>query len=167
MYAVVHRYPANRTLTLNKRTNDGDFNLFVKEYLAYKRGYQSNFQDFFQNISKSPEWPFLNDQSVPIKTGYNTDGGNKYRYEQRLELVKMHFETRTYEMITRDTRTDIPTQISLIGGTLGLFLGFSFISALEIIYFIIKFLCRCTRSKQLRMNKINANMQKNQKHECM
>ena len=156
MYAVVHRDILNQTLALNNNTKDEEFNLFVEEYLAYKRGYQTNFQDFFINISKSPEWPFINDQSVSIKTGYNTDGGNKYRYEQRLELVKMHFSTVTFELITRDTRTDIPTQISLIGGMLGLFLGFSFISGMEVVYFSMKLLCRCIKSNPRLMAKTHA-----------
>ena len=41
-------------------------------------------------------------------------------------------------MITKDAKTNFMTKLSTIGGTLGLFTGFSVISGIEIIYFTMK-----------------------------
>ena len=147
MYAVVRLDASNQTLPLREDPDDEDFKTFVKEYLQYKRGYGNNFEIFFQNISKSPKWPFLNEQAVQIEIGYDTNGYKTYRHEQRLELVKLYFSAATFETITRDSRIDFVTKISLIGGMLGLFTGFSFISLTEVLYFSLKFCSALTIRK--------------------
>ena len=48
-------------------------------------------------------------------------------YEQPyypLQLVQIYFETATFDEISRDVKNTIETQISVIGGTMGLFTGF-------------------------------------------
>ena len=85
-------------------------------------------------------------------------------YEQPyepLQLVQIYFDTATFDEISRDVKNTMETQISVIGGTMGLFTGlqlineivlgvgwllkflcpgFSILSGVEIIYFVAKFL---------------------------
>ena len=60
--------------------------------------------------------------------------------EPKLELhiVNIFFNTPTVDQITKDAKTNIMTQISMIGGTLGLFTGFSIMSGIEILYFVVR-----------------------------
>ena len=61
-----------------------------------------------------------------------------------LELVQIFFDTASFDEIERDEKTNFETQISTIGGTMGLFTGFSIISGIELIYFAAKFFLRST-----------------------
>ena len=45
----------------------------------------------------------------------------------------------TYDRIEQDIRVTLEAQVGLIGGTLGLFSGFSILSGVEIIYFLAKY----------------------------
>ena len=81
--------------------------------------------------------------------------------ERNLRLVRIYFDTATFDDIERDEKIKTEAQLSLIGGTMGLFSGFSIISGIEIIFFLAKFLfksgVRCKeryRSKDLEKNKI-------------
>ena len=49
------------------------------------------------------------------------------------------FDTPTFDRITKDDAAKPVQMLSAIGGTMGLLTGFSIISAIEIIYFVIKF----------------------------
>ena len=55
-----------------------------------------------------------------------------------LRLVRIFFDTATFDDIERDKEIKVEAQLSLIGGTMGLFTGFSIISSVEIIYFLAK-----------------------------
>ena len=57
-----------------------------------------------------------------------------------LQVVLFYFSTTTHDKIVNDVRVSLGDQISAIGGTMGLFAGFSILSAVEILYFILKFL---------------------------
>jgi hypothetical protein len=138
MYAVARHDASNHTLPLHEDLDDEDLKTFVKEYLQYKRGYGTDFENFFQNISKSPKWPVLNEQSVWFENGSDIRGHKTYRHEQRLELVELYFTAPTFETITLDAQVDFITKVSLIGGMLGLFTGFSFISYTEVLYYSLK-----------------------------
>ena len=56
----------------------------------------------------------------------------------RFVLVDIYFNSASFDKITRDANTNFINQLSLIGGTLGLFTGFSLMSAFEILYYITK-----------------------------
>ena len=56
-----------------------------------------------------------------------------------MEMVHIYFDTATFDLIEKDTKNTLETQISVIGGTMGLFTGFSILSAAEIIYFSVKY----------------------------
>ena len=61
-----------------------------------------------------------------------------------LQLVQIFFDTASFDEIERDKEIKLTNQISLIGGTMGLFTGFSIISGIELIYFAAKFFLRST-----------------------
>ena len=135
----------NNTLPLNESFGDEDFKTFVREYLQYKRGYEPKFDDFFEPVTASAKWPFINEQAVLVNIKRQEAYSSGYftridvELQQRLEIVEIYFTAPTFDMVTKDARTDLVTKISLIGGMLGLFTGFSFISGVEIIYFTSKF----------------------------
>ena len=54
--------------------------------------------------------------------------------------MQIFFDTGTFDDIERDEKIKTEAQLSLIGGTMGLFSGFSIISGIEIIFFVVKFL---------------------------
>ena len=57
-----------------------------------------------------------------------------------LQVVEIYFSTATYDEIVNDVSVSLGDQISAIGGTMGLFAGFSILSAVEVLYFMLKFL---------------------------
>ena len=57
-----------------------------------------------------------------------------------LQVVQIYFSTATYDKIVNDVSVTLGDQISAIGGTMGLFAGFSILSVVEILYFLLKFL---------------------------
>ena len=59
--------------------------------------------------------------------------------ELTLELVQIYFDTATFHKIEKDQTLKFDAQISLIGGTMGLLTGFSIISGVEVVFFILKF----------------------------
>ena len=77
-----------------------------------------------------------------------------YNFKTSLECVKIYFDTPTFDRIIRvtaltrmivpsndnlqDERAKFGDMLSAVGGTMGLLTGFSIISAVEILYFLIK-----------------------------
>ena len=59
--------------------------------------------------------------------------------ETNLEIFEIHFDTSTYDKVDKDIKITLEAQLGLIGGTMGLLLGFSILSGVEIIYFVGKF----------------------------
>ena len=57
-----------------------------------------------------------------------------------LKIVRIFFETPTFDRITKDRAAKFVDMLSAIGGTMGLLTGFSLISGVEIIYFATKIL---------------------------
>ena len=65
-----------------------------------------------------------------------------------LILVQIFFDTALFDEISQDKKATFETQISVLGGTLGLFSGFSVLSAVEIVYYLFKlFLSLITTTK--------------------
>ena len=53
-----------------------------------------------------------------------------------LQLVQIYFDTATFDTIEKDRKIKVEGMLSLVGGTMGLFSGFSIISGLEIVFFV-------------------------------
>ena len=62
-------------------------------------------------------------------------------------MVQIYFDTATYDEIERDVKVTLEAQLGLIGGTMGLLTGFSILSGVEIIYFVVKFFLSLTTSR--------------------
>ena len=91
--------------------------------------------------------------------------------EVKLQVVHIYFNSPIFDQITKvsflnnftnfslypqDAKTTTMTQISVIGGTLGLFTGFSIMSDIEIVYFIVKIIMgRMDNTKLARKYKQN------------
>ena len=58
-------------------------------------------------------------------------------YEKDITMVTFFFETNTVFEFSRDQKMTFIGYLSQMGGLLGLWLGFSFISAIEILYWCI------------------------------
>ena len=52
--------------------------------------------------------------------------------------MRIYFETKTFDRITKDRAAKFEDMLSAIGGTMGLLTGFSIISGVEILYFAAK-----------------------------
>ena len=65
----------------------------------------------------------------------------------QLHWVRIYFDTPTFDKITKDQKANFETKLSAIGGTMGLLTGFSLISGVEILYFVVKKLLNITGKK--------------------
>ena len=65
-----------------------------------------------------------------------------------LETVQIFLDTATYDEIERDVKVTTEAALGLIGGTMGLLTGFSILSGVEILYYLIRLFMslRVTRS---------------------
>ena len=62
----------------------------------------------------------------------------KERRDSTILVVQIYFDTATFDDIERDKKIKLEGQLSLIGGTMGLLTGFSIISGVEIIFYLIR-----------------------------
>ena len=53
-------------------------------------------------------------------------------------MIQIFIATDVYDSIERDVKVTLEAQLGLIGGTMGLFTGFSIISGVELLYYAIK-----------------------------
>ena len=63
------------------------------------------------------------------------------------KYVRIYFGASTFDIITKDRAAKFVDMISAIGGTLGLFTGFSIMSAFELVYFGIKIILEAIKAK--------------------
>lgn len=96
----------------------------MKDYSNYK-----GFKEFPTGI-KGDMIPLL--KVLQILHSTDQEWRNKLRY------VRIYFDTPTFDRITKDRAAKFVDYVSVIGGTMGLLSGFSIISLIEILYFIIK-----------------------------
>ena len=62
-------------------------------------------------------------------------------------MVRIYFETPTFDRITKDRSAKFGDMLSAIGGTMGLLTGFSLISGIEMMYFLMKIILKfCSNS---------------------
>jgi len=91
---------------------------------------------------------------------FNPNGDELGFYVQKrpyssLQMYLIYFDTSTFDRIHQDTKVTLETMVGVVGGTFGLFTGFSILSGVEIIYYSIKFLFSVT-SLQVKLDKKNS-----------
>ena len=64
-----------------------------------------------------------------------------------LEVVDIYFGAATYDEIEKDVKVTLEAALGLIGGTMGLLTGFSILSGVEIIYYVLKFSWKVGKKK--------------------
>ena len=63
--------------------------------------------------------------------------------------MRIYFDIPTFDRIEMDRAAKFVDMLSAIGGTMGLLTGFSIISAVEIIYFLIKIVFKGFQNKKV------------------
>ena len=84
------------------------------------------------NADLNPIWKFSVDD-IKNEYFYAED-----KYKPQLKIVRIFFDTATFDRITKDRRVKFVDMLSAVGGTMGLLTGFSIISGVEIMYFAAK-----------------------------
>ena len=64
-----------------------------------------------------------------------------------MRFVRLYFYATTFDRITKDRAAKFVDMLSAIGGTMGLLTGFSIISGIEILYFVVKIFLQSFRDK--------------------
>ena len=70
-------------------------------------------------------------------------------WQNDLRYVRIFFDTRTINKVTKDRAAKFVDMLSAIGGTMGLLTGFSIISGVEIIYFSCKIIFNYLKNNSL------------------
>ena len=63
----------------------------------------------------------------------------EYGQKSNLRFIKIQFDATVFDKIGKDKAAKFVDMLSTIGGTMGLLTGFSIISGIEIIYFVVSF----------------------------
>ena len=61
----------------------------------------------------------------------------------KMQIVNVQLGTPTFDEVERSERVTIEAALGLIGGTMGLFTGFSILSGVEIVYHLAKVFMSC------------------------
>ena len=59
-------------------------------------------------------------------------------------MIGIYIDTPAFDEITKDLAATFTDRVSAVGGTFGLFTGFSIISGVEIFFFMAKFIISLT-----------------------
>ena len=62
--------------------------------------------------------------------------------------------TSTFDIIKKDRAAKFVDQLSAIGGTMGLLTGFSLISGVEIIYFMLKIVFKTMKRQNKKIHRV-------------
>ena len=74
--------------------------------------------------------------------------------ELHLKYVRIYFGAETFNRVTKDRAVKFVDEISAIGGTMGLFTGFSIMSAVEIVYFGVKIIVQTVKKILTKKSKV-------------
>ena len=64
-----------------------------------------------------------------------------------MRFTRIYFYATTFDKITKDDSAKFVDMLSAIGGTMGLLTGFSIISGIEIVYFVIRIVLQILRDR--------------------
>ena len=126
---------------------DADFKIIkidnrTKDYLALenlKHAYDEYKKMYVENM-------FIDKDNERSNTYLTRIKSTRKPYHD-LQVVQIYFDTATYDQIVKDVSVTLTDQLGVIGGTMGLFAGFSFLSAAEVIYFLGKYLLKLVKKK--------------------
>lgn len=116
--------------------------IWGKSVIDQYRSEIDDIPEFVSQIVRSNERQYVNPRAsgVEMFQAVNEESPTYDAYHKDIALVTFFFESSTVFEYDRVERMTMVGFISQIGGLLGLFLGFSFISAFEILYwFTIQF----------------------------
>ena len=71
---------------------------------------------------------------------------SRQRYAS-MDMFLIYFGSATFDQIEKDTKMKMETMVGVIGGTMGLFTGFSILSGVEIFYYALKFILSAMAKK--------------------
>ena len=63
-------------------------------------------------------------------------------------MIGIYIDTPAFDEVTQDVAATFTDRLSTVGGTFGLLTGFSLISAVEILFFLAKFLMNLAGQKR-------------------
>ena len=63
-----------------------------------------------------------------------------YSYKNKFKLVKIFFDTPSFDRITKDKSAKFVDMLAAFGGSMGLLTGFSIISGVEIVYYFFRYI---------------------------
>merc|ERR1712192_253844 len=100
----------------------------------------------FTDITTKEDMSKVLIQYENFKNGFDNKNTNSmkiagYQRKTKLHWVKIYFATPTFDLIKKDEKANFETKFSTVGGTFGLLAGFSIISGVEIVYFLVKKFC--------------------------
>ena len=147
LYMDIEHKQQNDTLTISLDGKPTE--KIFEEYARYKRGYITDYLSYFVNVTNGGHSPYGHRLASPVVTScsvmlyvdrYPTNidckkmvdvgavsCGRHFKcseaWEERLEVVKIYFNTPTFDRITRDAKTNSMAKVSMIGGTFGLLTG--------------------------------------------
>ena len=96
--------------------------MMMEEYIAYKAGSR---RDPVVYLNGAEANIFFQSKSSTFILGWEP--------ENNLHVVTIFINSPTFDLITKDAKTTFMDRLAVIGGTLGLFTGFSIISGIEVI----------------------------------
>jgi hypothetical protein len=126
-----------REVQKDSTEDGGKFAELLVEYNEYKK-------NFVDNIEFDPSNMFI-EGTFGNRRQYIPPREKEYA---PLQLIHIYFDTNTYDKINRSLKLSLEGQLGLIGGTMGLFTGFSILSGIEMIYFALKFCLSMKNSRK-------------------
>ena len=83
------------------------------------------------------------------KSDSEDTGDHLFAPYQPLQVVRIYFKTATFDEVEKDVKVTLEGQLGVIGGTMGLFAGFSILSGVEIVYFALRFFMSMLKKKNV------------------
>ena len=120
-----------------KSRNDSQIQGLIEEYQKYKTSIARNV--IFDGNSKTKGKSKTNSCLLLLS--------ERNVLYQQIQLIKIYLATETFDEIEKDVKVTTEAALGLIGGTMGLFTGFSILSGVEIIYYLAKFFISLSISK--------------------
>ena len=71
-----------------------------------------------------------------------------YEWNDTYKMISIYIDTPAFDEVTKDRSYTFTDQLSTVRGTFGLLTGFSLISAVEILFFMAKFLMSLAKANK-------------------